>query len=145
MTPLKKILTEDQVKDMRKLVDFLLYDETVTDKNFSMEHIGRRNEKFPSCSIGWGRKVIGPKLFCKINPELSGTNTFRWMYHSGWSEVDNTKEGAAGRILYALEVGTPRPNKHLFTEDWYTNYVVKPGYKYPKRLQNWLDKVRNIK
>lgn len=47
-----------------------------------------------------------------------------WLFAGGWARVDNTKRGAALRIIYALQFGVPWHSNSSFYEDNLEEYEV---------------------
>ena len=76
------------------------------------------------CAIGWAPffkiKKFSSEGWAYFGRRVFGLSTFsgdgRFIFHSVWYDVDNTKTGAAKRIIYALIYGVPYNSKCITDE-----------------------------
>jgi hypothetical protein len=92
-----------------------------------------------ACSLGWASRTIRPlnkneiiyddignwiKFGYNIFGIKSHMDEWKWMFSYDWTESDNTRRGAAQRILYYLRHGLPA--------DWYAQMIGSTPLCYKK-------------
>lgn len=139
MKPLKESITPKQEANIRKHCEFLCFDPRVKEVGFDMSKFGTPECGTAGCSAGYLNITMNDRsaqfrtnLYLGIKADCS---EWYWAFSANWIGVDNTPVGAAGRLLYFLEVGLP--------VNWGDIHYGKVPY--PERLQNWIDKVNAIK